>query len=60
MKKGRKRSEKGQAIYGPEQYGANEYFDYQLANYVYKLKQKLFSGKYTAAQGEFEKEIRSR
>lgn len=34
---------KDQVIYGPEQYGPNEYFDYQLSNNVYKLKEKLFS-----------------
>lgn len=50
---------KGQAIYGPEQYGANEYFDYQLANYVYKLKQKLFSGKSAASEEELRKKYES-
>lgn len=34
---------KGLVIYGPEQYGANEYFDYQLSNNVFKLKEKLFT-----------------
>lgn len=38
---------KNQVIYGPEQYGPNEYFDYQLSNNVYKLKEKLFSGSVT-------------
>lgn len=40
-------AKKNQVIYGPEQYGPNEYFDYQLSNNVYKLKEKLFSGAVT-------------
>lgn len=35
---------KGQIVYGPTQFGENEYFDYQFSNSVFKLKEKLYAG----------------
>ncbi|MZQ86377.1 hypothetical protein GQF01_30180 [Paenibacillus sp. 5J-6] len=35
---------KGQIVYGPTQYGENEFFDYQFSNSVFKLKEKLYAG----------------
>lgn len=34
---------KGQIVYGPTQFGENEFFDYQFSNNVFKLKEVLYS-----------------
>lgn len=50
---------KGQVIYGPEQYGVNEYFDYQLANHVFKLKEKLFTGEFAVSEEDMRNKYES-
>lgn len=39
---------KGQVIYGPAQYGENEYFVYTFSNMIIKLKEKLFEKELSA------------